>query len=1629
MNMSDIIPPGRTRQKNVYSPVWLSLAIFVMIALCIVPAWAENVSGVNVSGVGGDDGDAMLPFLNTSLSGENDTPLLNTSLSGEDDAGPIPTPPLPENTSALENETHAPVTVLQSTVLSSPGGVIPAVDDVYLTLANDAGAFFDDFGDDTFHVSWHGGGLNSLHISNSSGGYGQVTYTHDQSGTFYVTTTGGRGYQDDIFLCVAVNGTIPDDFRLHILADGYQWVPNPTPHQPPVPGTEHYEPVTIDEWFTKDDLIYGPQTWRPAAKMQYPIYPNQDVGDTSNQFQMMFIDLNAGILSDKPLRVKYELRNLRTMAAFNVYGYARNVLGNSRTDFIYKTTEWTNRLTGYPEEFSGWYVSGAPQKPPVRVDITSSDIELPINGKITFHAIAYDEFDEEMLGAVFEWTSSDPAVGEVDGNGRFTPKSLGETEVNATCAGVSDSIRVTVIPEVPIALDKIVLTPSRLDLYSDDTRTYRFNPVGYDQFGELFPVSSYQWSGTDDSVCTVDEITGLMSINGVGSATVSASNSTVTGTAEVSVRERPDWTLELVGAVNRTIDRAEFIDLANAHPATHIDNRDNVWEGVNLSALVGLVDDGDPATFNRALAGDLYRVFVTPRGGDEHSDITSDEMLGDNTFVVAYRLNGEEIPDRPVNGEMSWPLKLHGSGCALHGNSLDQVAKIEFSIRPAVSKLEMNAIHRWDNDHELYKIPVSAYDEFGSVISDEKYVLRYEWKSSNESVGTVDKDGYLSVKGAGTTQVTASFGDTTANADVIVYRSADDSHILNVDGSGKTGFKTIPEAIAFSQAGDIIVVKNGTYAENLIVDKPVTIRSENGSLGATIGSGIAINSDNVCIHGFTINGDVFVNDGFKRCVIDNNSVFGGGIHLMSGSSHCTISNNKITSTNYAISLRPSSDNLIISNNITAGSFNIGWSPSQRNVVKDNVVRGIFSLSFSSDSIVDGNVIFLDSSVSALFPCSSSKNVTIVNNTVCGGDSCSFALLLKDITDSKVYNNRMSGGRSATVYIPKHSRLLFYQNDIVGQPGKLLNCRDPIDLNSTFPVTYIFNNETYTGYIGNHYSTYAGEDTNGDGIGETPVKGNKGTDNYPLISPIDTYLILTPTTVTVSPTAATLEVAESVDFTVEVFDQRGERMSHVVPVWSSSNTTFGRVNATTGHFEALSPGSVTVTSDCDGCTGSAAVTVVPATKKTETISFAIPNCTFAENSSGHSISVNASAASVNGSRITLPGNGFTLTVLTTSDPVTADGWVNATYDGLVLETDPLVADLPLPGPVSGSIRANLTGLPAGAGITTTLNQNITSEAMSAFQLAAGGDGLNVDAVAFTMNIVKTNLTNGQDVTGAVIRMTVSPAWVDAHGGVGAVRIIRWAEDDTKEVLATRLVGTDTSGNMIFEADSPRGLSLFGLSAISRPTPDQPAGRSSSGGGPSDVAAIAGSIPEGEAQSFAVKGLAIERITVEARDAIPDLLVTVEKASLPKDIAAPGPTVYEVDRAVLYRADPSSIADIVIEFSVPKAWLDAHSLSSGQITLLQYSDGRWKGLQTTLLKETDERAYYSAGADEFSYFAIVPGTAASAGSQVQVEATTMPPGEAVPTASPSPSGTTLPQKSPLLWGLAIIAFGAVFVMRRR
>ncbi len=320
------------------------------------------------------------------------------------------------------------ILMLASTALvaAAVAAELPDYNNIIIGVANDAGPKYDAFANGSYSIRFEGydRGLNALHVSTDPAvNFGQVTTTASQSGTFYATDSGGKGYEDDILLLVAVNGTVPDDFRLHVTADGYGWTPNPISNR--APETYTYQPVSLDETFTKDDLVYGPQIWKPTGNgFDYPIYFGQDLNDTANTFRLMFVDLNAGVLrpntsleSQGAVRINYSFENLESFAAFSVYGYCQT--SNNGDDMI----AWTNSLL--PGKPSSGYAVAAPSGPAVVQVPTGAGLPTDTDGGGLYNDVngngRKDFADVVLYFNQMTWIAGNEPVAAFDfnGNGRI----------------------------------------------------------------------------------------------------------------------------------------------------------------------------------------------------------------------------------------------------------------------------------------------------------------------------------------------------------------------------------------------------------------------------------------------------------------------------------------------------------------------------------------------------------------------------------------------------------------------------------------------------------------------------------------------------------------------------------------------------------------------------------------------------------------------------------------------------------------------------------------------------------------------------------------------------------------------------------------------------------------------------------------------------------------------------------------------------------------------------------------------------------------------------------------------------------------------------------------------------------
>jgi len=199
-------------------------------------------------------------------------------------------------------------------------------------------------------------------------------------------------------------------------------------------------------------------------------------------------------------------------------------------------------------------------------------------------------------------------------------------------------------------------------------------------------------------------------------------------------------------------------------------------------------------------------------------------------------------------------------------------------------------------------------------------------------------------------------------------------------------YPTIQQAINAANSGDTIYVRPGTYYENIVVGKTLSIMGENRKTtfidGAFVDTVIHVTANNVVIKGFTLQNCGYVAVGAGIILLssnntisgndfrdnevgvvvrsDSNSIFGNeltnndaGIWLDWASSN-TISGNNITRNSYGgISLASSSHNIIFGNNITYNNwFGVGTRRSSNNTFYHNniVDNEAQVISWDSDSL-------------------------------------------------------------------------------------------------------------------------------------------------------------------------------------------------------------------------------------------------------------------------------------------------------------------------------------------------------------------------------------------------------------------------------------------------------------------------------------------------------------------------------------------------------------------------------------------------------------------------------------------------------------------------------------------------------
>jgi len=346
----------------------------------------------------------------------------------------------------------------------------------------------------------------------------------------------------------------------------------------------------------------------------------------------------------------------------------------------------------------------------------------------------------------------------------------------------------------------------------------------------------------------------------------------------------------------------------------------------------------------------------------------------------------------------------------------------------------------------------------------------------------------------------------------------DDNTIGPWEGSEQHPYANITSALANAQTGNVVFVHEGTYHENIYIDKNVSVVGENRNTTVIngyysyLGSVIYVVADGVSITGFTIQnnwcGIAILSTG--GCRVTSNRIInckyqggdgqifttGRGI-MLSGSSNVMVSGNLVDSNDRDISIENAEDSLVEDNIfVNASAYGAVLEGSRgitmkNNIIKHNVYEGIY-LAGSYNNTLVGNTVTHNGDEGIYL--GGSENNTLLENTV--SQNPGEGIWLDWSSGNRVIGNNLTNNGKRGIFVWYSNRTQVYHNRIFDNSWEQGFSNFATVWDDGYPSG------------GNFWGDYNGTDfdrgiyqneTGSDGIGDTPyLIAESNLDRYPLV---------------------------------------------------------------------------------------------------------------------------------------------------------------------------------------------------------------------------------------------------------------------------------------------------------------------------------------------------------------------------------------------------------------------------------------------------------------------------------------------------------------------------------------------------
>jgi len=357
------------------------------------------------------------------------------------------------------------------------------------------------------------------------------------------------------------------------------------------------------------------------------------------------LDANDNPLSD---RVVTWTSSAPAVATVSANGLVSGVAAGSAT------------ITATSEGKSGTAAITVTSVPVASVVVSPASASMQVGQTVQLTATTLDANGNVLTGRAIAWTTNAAAVATVDATGLVSGVAPGSATITATSEGKSGTAAITVT-SVPVA--SVVVSPASASMQVG--QTVQLTATTLDANGNVLTGRAIAWTTNAAAVARVDA-TGLVSGVAPGSATITATSETKSGTSAITVTSVPVASV-VVSPASASLDQGTTLQLtatpldANGNPFS---GRTVTWvssapslAGVSGSGLVVTGIGSGPATITATSDGTsgtsavtvvvpASPVLLTGAGNIARCDKQSDEAtanvlnsIGGAVFTAADNVN------------------------------------------------------------------------------------------------------------------------------------------------------------------------------------------------------------------------------------------------------------------------------------------------------------------------------------------------------------------------------------------------------------------------------------------------------------------------------------------------------------------------------------------------------------------------------------------------------------------------------------------------------------------------------------------------------------------------------------------------------------------------------------------------------------------------------------------------------------------------------------------------------------------------------------------------------------------------------------------------------------------------------